>query len=78
MNENQKKNNPDVITMQGIVTEVLPNTTFSVKLENEKTIFCHISGKIRKHRIKIIINDKVTVEISKYDITKGRIILRSK
>ena len=64
------------IELEGVVTENLPNTTFKVKLENDHVIIAHISGKIRKHYSRILTGDKVKVEISPYDLTKGRIILR--
>ena len=64
------------IELEGVVTENLPNTTFRVKLENDHVIIAHISGKIRKHYSRILTGDKVKVEISPYDLTKGRIILR--
>ncbi len=70
-----KKNN---IEMQGIITETLPNTTFRVKLENGHNIIAHISGKIRKNYIRILTGDKVTVELTTYDLNKGRIIFRNK
>jgi translation initiation factor IF-1 len=60
------------------VLELLPNTKFKVKLPNEHIILAHISGKMRMNFIKILPGDKVLVEISKYDLTKGRIIYRSK
>jgi translation initiation factor IF-1 len=68
----------DTIEMQGVVTEVLPNTVFRVKLENDHVITAHISGKMRKNYIRILNGDKVTVEMSPYDLTKGRITFRSK
>jgi translation initiation factor IF-1 len=68
----------DVIEVEGEVTELLPNTKFRVKLPNGAKILAHISGKMRMHFIKILPGDKVTVEISRYDLTKGRIIYRSK
>ena len=68
----------DTIEMQGVVTEVLPNTVFSVKLENDHVITAHISGKMRKNYIRILNGDKVTVEMSPYDLSKGRITFRSK
>lgn len=68
----------ETIVMVGRVLSVLPNVTFNVTLENGKVIFCHIAGKMRKNRIKIILNDKVVVKISKYDTSKGRIVLRTK
>lgn len=66
----------DIICMQGIAEEALPNATFRVKLENNHIILAHISGKIRKNFIRILPGDKVMVEISPYDLTKGRIIKR--
>ena len=68
----------DVIEMQGTVVEVLPNTVFRVKLENDHIITGHISGKMRKNYIRILNGDKVTVELSPYDLSKGRITFRSK
>ncbi len=68
----------DTIEVEGEVLELLPNTKFKVKLPNGHTLLAHISGKMRMHFIKIIPGDKVLVEISKYDLSKGRIIYRSK
>ena len=68
----------DTIEMQGVVTEVLPNTVFRVKLENDHVITAHISGKMRENYIRILNGDKVTVEMSPYDLSKGRITFRSK
>lgn len=68
----------DVIEMQGTVIEVLPNTVFRVKLENDHVIIGHISGKMRKNYIRILNGDKVTVELSPYDLSKGRITFRTK
>ena len=68
----------DVIRVDGLVTKVLPATLYRVKLTNGAEILAHISGKMRKHFIKISIGDKVTVEISPYDLTKGRIVFRQK
>lgn len=68
----------DTITTEGVVVESLPNATFRVKLENDHVILAHISGKMRMHFIKILPGDKVTVEISVYDLTKGRIVYRHK
>ena len=70
--------NKDVIEMQGKVIEVLPNTVFRVKLENDHVITGHISGKMRKNYIRILNGDKVTVELSPYDLSKGRITFRTK
>ena len=66
----------DSIEMEGIVTDALPNATFKVTLDNNHVITAHISGRMRKHYIRIITGDRVTVEISPYDLTKGRITLR--
>lgn len=66
------------IEIQGTVINTLPNTMFRVKLENEHIITAHISGKMRKNYIRILTGDKVTVELTPYDLTKGRIIFRSK
>ena len=66
----------EAIQMQGVVKETLPNTIFRVELENGHTITAHISGKMRKHYIRILTGDRVTVEMTPYDLTKGRIIFR--
>ena len=68
----------DLIEMEGEVIETLPNTTFKVKLENEHVITAHISGRMRKHYIRIMTGDKVKVEMTPYDLTKGRIIFRER
>lgn len=68
----------ELIEMDGEVIETLPNTTFRVKLENDHVIIAHISGKMRKHYIRILTGDKVKLEITPYDLTKGRIIFREK
>lgn len=68
----------DSIKVDGIITEILPNTTFKVKLENGHEILAHISGKMRMNYIRILQGDKVTVELSPYDLTKGRITYRYK
>ncbi|HBS26934.1 MAG TPA: translation initiation factor IF-1 [Gammaproteobacteria bacterium] len=68
----------DVIEMQGIVKETLPNTMFRVELENGHLITAHISGRMRKHYIRILTGDDVTVEMTPYDLSKGRITYRSK
>ena len=67
-----------LIKVDGIIEETLPNTQFKVKLENGHVIHSHISGKMRMHFIKILQGDKVAVEISPYDLTKGRIVYRYK
>ena len=68
----------DVIEFEGVVVEALPNTIFKVKLPNEHVVTAHISGKLRMNYIKILPGDKVTVEVSIYDPTKGRITWRAK
>jgi len=68
----------EVIEMQGTVLETLPNAMFRVELENGHIILAHISGKMRIHYIKILPGDKVTVEMTPYDLTKGRIKFRHK
>ena len=68
----------DVIELEGTVVEALPNATFQVKLANGHVILAHISGKLRKNFIRILPGDKVTVEMSPYDLTKGRITWRTK
>ena len=64
--------------VEGTVTESLPNTTFRVELENGHSVIAHISGKMRKHYIRILTGDTVTVELTPYDLTKGRITYRGK
>ena len=68
----------DVIEAEGVILEALPNVTFKVKLSNGHTITAYISGKLRMHYIKIIPGDTVKIEMSPYDLTKGRIVWRSK
>ena len=68
----------EAIQMDGVVSETLPNTTFRVKLENGHVVVAHISGKMRKHYIRILTGDRVTVELTPYDLTKGRIIYRDR
>ncbi|MDA0737935.1 MAG: translation initiation factor IF-1 [Nitrospirae bacterium] len=68
----------DVIEVQGAVLETLPNAMFRVKLESGHKILAHISGKMRMHFIRILPGDKVTVELSPYDLTRGRITYRFK
>ncbi len=68
----------DVIEVEGIVKEKLPNAMFQVELKNGHVILAHISGKLRMHYIRILPGDKVVVEMSPYDLTKGRIIWRAK
>ena len=68
----------DSIEFQGTVVELLPNAMFKVKLENNHEILAHSSGKMRKNRIRVLAGDKVTVEMTTYDLTKGRITFRWK
>lgn len=68
----------DVINVEAVVVECLPNTTFKVRLENGMVIMAHVSGKIRMHNIRILPGDKVALEISPYDLTRGRIKYRYK
>ncbi len=67
----------DVIRMEGTVTEALPNAMFRVELENGHKVLAHVSGRMRMHFIRILPGDQVTVELSPYDLTKGRIVYRS-
>ena len=68
----------DVIEVQGAVLETLPNAMFRVKLESGHKILAHISGKMRKHYIRILTGDKVTVQLTPYDLSKGRITFRAR
>lgn len=68
----------DTIQMNGKVTEPLPNATFKVELENGHMVLAHISGKMRMHYIRILPGDRVTVELTPYDLTRGRIVYRYK
>lgn len=68
----------DIIEMEGTVVETLPNTMFRVQLENGYTVTAHISGKMRKHYIRILTGDKVTVQLTPYDLSKGRISYRAR
>lgn len=68
----------DMIEMQGLVDEVLPDTRFRVSLENGHTIIAYMAGKMRKHRIRILAGDKVSIELTPYDLSKGRITFRHK
>jgi translation initiation factor IF-1 len=66
----------DVIEMMGVVEELLPSTTFRVRLENGHEVMAHLAGKMKMYRIRILAGDKVKVEMTPYDLTKGRIIYR--
>jgi translation initiation factor IF-1 len=68
----------DVIEMTGVVEEVLPGAMFRIRLENTAVVLGHISGKMRQHKIQILLGDKVRLEMSPYDLTKGRITYRDK
>ncbi|MBU6235777.1 MAG: translation initiation factor IF-1 [Alphaproteobacteria bacterium] len=68
----------DLIEFKGTVTEVLPNAMFRVKLENGHEVLAHSAGKMRKNRIRVLAGDNVVVEMTPYDLTKGRIIFREK
>lgn len=68
----------DSIEMQGTVVETLPNTTFRVELENGHVVTAHISGKMRKNYIRILTGDTVTVQLTPYDLSKGRIVYRAR
>jgi translation initiation factor IF-1 len=68
----------DAVVVEGVVVDSLPNARFKVKMENGHEVLAHISGKMRKHFIRILNGDKVTVELSPYDLTRGRITYRYK
>jgi translation initiation factor IF-1 len=68
----------DLIEFSGIVTEILPNAMFRVQLDNSHIILAHTSGKMRKNRIRVLAGDRVNVEMTPYDLTKGRITFRYK
>lgn len=68
----------ELIEFEGVVMEVLPNAMFRVTLDNEHEIIAHTSGRMRKNRIRVLLGDRVTVEMTPYDLSKGRIILRHK
>lgn len=71
-------NKEDIIKMEGTIVEALPNAMFRVELENGHKILAHISGKMRKNFIRLVPGDKVVVELTIYDLTKGRIVYRKK
>jgi len=68
----------EMLVLRGTVIEALPSTLFQVKLENDHNVLCHLSGKMRMHNIKVILGDRVEVEMSPYDLSKGRITYRHK
>ncbi|WP_261663310.1 translation initiation factor IF-1 [Deinococcus sp. Marseille-Q6407] len=75
-NDKRKKEDSDVVRAEGVVEEALPNTTFKVKLDTGHEILAYISGKMRIHYIRILPGDRVVLEISPYDTTRGRIVYR--
>ncbi len=68
----------EMLELPGKVTELLPNAMFRVKLDNDHEVLAHTSGKMRKNRIRVLAGDRVTVEMTRYDLTKGRITFRYK
>ncbi len=68
----------ELIEVEGVVRELLPNAMFRVEIANGKVVLAHISGKMRMHYIRILVGDKVTVQLSPYDLTRGRITYRAK
>jgi translation initiation factor IF-1 len=66
----------DIMRFEGRIIDVLPNTNFKVELINKMVLLCHLSGKMRKNNIRVLMGDKVEVELSSYDLTKGRIAFR--
>ncbi len=76
--EEPRQSKPDAIEVTGTVIEPLPNAMFRVELENGHIVLAHISGKMRKHFIRILRGDKVTVELSPYDLSRGRVVYRFK
>ncbi len=76
--KDKEKKKKDVIQMEGTVVEALPNTMFRVELDNGLRVLCHLSGKMRINFIKILPGDRVLIELSPYDLTRGRIVYRFK
>ncbi|MBI3742282.1 MAG: translation initiation factor IF-1 [Chloroflexi bacterium] len=74
--EQEKKSKKDVIEAEGVITEALPNAMFRVQLDSGHKVLAHISGKMRMYYIRILLGDRVTVELSPYDLTRGRITYR--
>jgi translation initiation factor IF-1 len=74
----RQKISKDFLTIEGVVEELLPSATFRVTLDNGKSVLAHLSGKMRMHRIRISQGDRVKLEVSPYDLTKGRIVYRLK
>ncbi len=77
-NSGSRMTKEELLEFPGVVTELLPNATFRVKLENEHEIIAHTAGRMRKNRIRVLAGDKVLVEMTPYDLTKGRITYRFK
>ena len=78
MLKGEKLAKEELLEFPGVVTELLPNATFRVKLENDHEIIAHTAGKMRNNRIRVLAGDQVTVEMTPYDLTKGRITYRHK
>lgn len=76
--ESRMKNKKDIISVKGEILEVLPNATFRVLVGEEREILAYTSGKMRKNRIRILVGDKVDLEMSPYDTTRGRVVFRHK
>ncbi len=76
--KDKEKKKKDVVQMEGTVVEALPNTMFRVELDNGLRVLCHLSGKMRINFIKILPGDRVLIELSPYDLTRGRIVYRFK
>ena len=74
--QRKSKKKSDKIEVEGTVIEALPNTMFKVRLENDHEVLAHISGKMRMYYIRILLGDRVLVELSPYDLTRGRIVYR--
>lgn len=72
------KDNSNVIEVEGTVVEALPNAMFRIELDNGRTVLGHLSGKMRTHRIRVLLGDTVRVELSIYDLSRGRIVFREK
>ncbi len=74
--ERPRRENPDAITVDGRVVDALPNAMFTVELDNGHNVLSHLGGKMRKHYIRVLPGDRVVVELSPYDLTRGRITFR--
>lgn len=78
ISESEEMSKEDLLEFEGVVSEILPNAMFRVKLDNGHEVLAHTSGKMRKNRIRVLAGDKVNVEMTPYDLTKGRITFRHK